>query len=88
MLHAMSSSIFMFFQKVYPNFWKEEYEAMGTFPCFQREEVIPPNHWDYLGDQDRISPYIINVISSRKMMRIRKTSISGLPVDSISNSPN
>ena len=44
MLHAMSSSIFMFFQKVYPNFLKEEYEAMGTFPCFQREEVIPPNH--------------------------------------------
>ena len=39
-------------------------------------------------DQDRISPYTISTISSRKVMRIKKISIRGLLVDSNLNSPN
>ena len=39
-------------------------------------------------DQDRISPYTISTISSRKVMRIKKISIGGLLVDSNLNSPN
>ena len=39
-------------------------------------------------DQDRISPYTINVISSRLVMRIKKISIRGLLVDPIPNSQN
>ena len=39
-------------------------------------------------DQDRISPYTISTISSRKVMRINKISIRGLLVDSNLNSPN
>ena len=35
--------------------------------------------------KDRISPYNINVISSRKVMRIKTVSIRGLLVDPISN---
>ena len=38
-----------------------------------------------MSDQDRISPYNINVISSRKVMRIKTVSIRGLLVDPISN---
>ena len=41
-----------------------------------------------MSDQDRISPYNINKISSRQMIRIKKISIRGLLVDPISNSPN
>ena len=41
-----------------------------------------------ISDQDRISPYIINTISSRQVMKIRKISIRGLLVDPIPNSPN
>ena len=39
-------------------------------------------------DQDRISPYTISTISSRKVMRIKKISIRGLLVDSNLNSPH
>ena len=39
-------------------------------------------------DQDRISPYTISTISSRKVMRIKKISLRGLLVDSNLNSPN
>ena len=38
-------------------------------------------------DQDRISPYTTNTISSRQVMRIKKISIRGL-VDPIPNSLN
>ena len=40
----------------------EEYEPIGTFPGPQREEVVPPNYWDYMTEQDRISPYYISTI--------------------------
>ena len=41
-----------------------------------------------LSDQDRISPYNINTISSGKVMRIKKTINLGIIVDPIRNSPN
>ena len=40
------------------------------------------------GDWGRISPYHINTISSRQVMRIKKLSITGLFFDPISNSLN
>ena len=46
---------------------------------FALESFIP------ISDQDRISPHIINTISSRRDMRI---SISGLLVDPVPSSPN
>ena len=39
-------------------------------------------------DQGRISPYIINTISGRQVMRIKKNINYGLLVDSIPNSQN
>ena len=39
-------------------------------------------------DQDRISPYFISTISSRRVKRIKKISMRGLLVDPIPNSPN
>ena len=39
-----------------------------------------------MNDQDRISPHIINRISSRQVMRINKISMKGLFVDPIPNS--
>ena len=39
-------------------------------------------------DQDRISPYNINMISTRQVMRIKKILIRRLLVDLIPNSPN
>ena len=39
-------------------------------------------------DQDRISPYDINTISSKQVMRIEKMSTIGLLVDPIPNSLN
>ena len=41
-----------------------------------------------MSDQDRISPYNLNTISSRPVMRIKKISIKGLLVDSLINSSN
>ena len=41
-----------------------------------------------LSDQDRISPYNVNTISSRQVMRIKKTINLGIIVDPIQNSPN
>ena len=41
-----------------------------------------------MSDQDRISSYSINTISTRKVMRIKKILISGLLVDPIPNSPD
>ena len=40
------------------------------------------------GDQDRISPYTTNTISSRQVMRIKKISIRGWLVDPVPNSLN
>ena len=34
--------------------------------------LVSFNHLTLLSDQDRISPYNINTISSRKVMRIKK----------------
>ena len=39
-------------------------------------------------DQDIISPYNINTISSTEVMRIKKISIRGLLVDPIPNTPS
>ena len=39
-------------------------------------------------DLEKISPHTISMISSRQVMRIKKTSVSGLFVDPIPNSPN
>ena len=39
-------------------------------------------------DQERISSYSVNTISSRQVMRIKKISVRGLLVDPIPNSPN
>ena len=40
-------------------------------------------------DQDRISPYDIETISSRQVMRKKKNTIKGIiGVDPITNSPN
>ena len=41
-----------------------------------------------MSDQGRISPYNINTISSRQVMRIKKILIRRLLVDPIPNSPN
>ena len=42
-----------------------------------------------MSDQDRISPYNINTMASRQVMRIKKKIlIWGLLVDPIPNSPN
>ena len=41
-----------------------------------------------MSDQDRISPYKINKISSRQVIRIKKIVIRGLLVDPISTSPD
>ena len=40
-----------------------------------------------MSDQDRISPYNINTISSRRVMGIKKISTGGSLVDPILNSP-
>ena len=39
-----------------------------------------------MSDQDRISPYNINTISSRKVIRIKKISFRGLLVDLLPHS--
>ena len=41
-----------------------------------------------ISDQERISPYNINIISRRQVMRIQKISIRGSLVDPIPNSLN
>ena len=41
-----------------------------------------------MSDQDRISPYNINIISNRQVIRIKKILIRGLLVLLIPNSPN
>ena len=41
-----------------------------------------------MSDQDRISPYNINTISSRQVMRIKKILIRELLFDPTPNSPN
>ena len=46
-------------------------------------DPLPP-----ISHQDRISPYNINTISSRRVTRIKKILIRGLLVDPIPNSPN
>ena len=51
---------------------------------------VPEQTHGNMSDQDRISPYNINTISSRQVMRIKKNInyLKGLLVDPISNSPN
>ena len=39
-----------------------------------------------MSDQDRISPYGINTILNRKVMRMKKISIEGMLVDSLPKS--
>ena len=39
-----------------------------------------------MSDQDRISPYSINTILNRKVMRMKKISIGGMLVDSLPKS--
>ena len=46
------------------------------------------NYLIQMCDQDRISPYNINTIWGRQVMRIKKISLRGLLVDSIPNSLN
>ena len=41
-----------------------------------------------MSDQDRISPYNTNTVSSRQVMRINKISTRGLSVDPMASSPN
>ena len=41
-----------------------------------------------MSDQDRISPYDINTISSRQVMRIEKISVKVLLIDPIPSSQN
>ena len=54
-----------------------------------RENYNPFNPYMCMSDQDRISPKNINtMISSGKVMRIKKLNIRKLLVDPIPNSPN
>ena len=57
-------------------------EMMDVSSFFVLIHLIP------VSDQDRFSPYFINTISSRQVMRIKKISIVGLLVDLAPNSPN
>ena len=41
-----------------------------------------------MSDQDRISPYNTNTVSSRQVMKINKISTRGLSVDPMASSPN
>ena len=41
-----------------------------------------------MSDQDRISPYNTNTVSSRQVMRINKISSGGLSVNPMASSPN
>ena len=52
------------------------------------EDTLFINPLTPFGDQDRISPYTTNTISSRQAMRIKKISIRGWLVDQIPNSLN
>ena len=46
------------------------------------------NPFTSMSDQDRISPYNTNTVSSRQVMRINKISSGGLSVDPMASSPN
>ena len=46
------------------------------------------NLFSPISDQERISPYNINIISGRQVMRIKKISIRGSLVNPIPNSLN
>ena len=64
-----------------------------TMPCHPSSKPPLIKPLTPISDQDRISPYSINTISSRKAMRIekrRKVSVTcrGILVDSIPNSQN
>ena len=50
--------------------------------------TVPVNPETPISDQDRISPYSINILSSRQVMGKEKKSIRGLLVDPKPNSPN
>ena len=52
------------------------------------EDTLFINPLTPFGDQDRISPYTTNTISSRQVMRIKKISIRGWLVDPVPNSLN
>ena len=55
------------------------------FDCKEKLDASHP--LTPMSDQDRISPYNINTISSRQVMRIKKNISWGL-ADPIPNSPN
>ena len=46
------------------------------------------NPFTSMSDQDRISPYDTNTVSSRQVMRINKISSGGLSVNPMASSPN
>ena len=50
--------------------------------------IFPVNSLTPMSDQDRISPYNINTISSRQMMRMNKKIDQEIIIDPTPNSPN
>ena len=58
---------------------------LGDIRCLA---LLGVNPLTPMNDQERISPYNINTISSIEVMKIGKLSIRGLLVDPIPNSPN
>ena len=55
---------------------------------FRDAESLSFDHVPPMSEQERISPYNFNTISSIEVMRIKKISIRGLLIDPIPNSPN
>ena len=50
--------------------------------------IFPVNSLTPMSDQDRISPYNINTISSRQMMGMNKKIYQEIIIDPTPNSPN
>ena len=76
-----------FLQIIFPIFFNE-LEALKLL-----ESALPAWLYTYnslnTSDQDRISPYNIDTISSRQVMRIKKKNqLGGLQGDPVPNSPN
>ena len=64
------------------------YNAAKLVQSVVRDQLL--NSSTPMGDQERISPYYINTVSSRQAMRVKKkiNYMSWLLVDPIPNSPN
>ena len=74
--------------KSFSQFFFNELEALKLL-----ESALPAWLYTYnslnTSDQDRISPYNIDTISSRQVMRIKKKNqLGGLQGDPVPNSPN